>query len=81
MESFNNVLCMVTPNCYMGTIDLKDAYYTVPISNSDRKYMRFIWNEKLWENGFKFSSSCFYEITQTCIVVIAFKRPSIGDVY
>lgn len=49
MESFNNALCMVTPNCYMGIIDLKDAYYTVPISNSDRKFMRFIWNGKLWE--------------------------------
>lgn len=35
IESFNNALCMVTPNCYMGTIDLKDAYYTVQISNSE----------------------------------------------
>lgn len=51
MESFNKALRMVTPNCYMGTIDLKDAYYcnTVPISNSDRKFMLFIWNGKLLE--------------------------------
>lgn len=30
MESFNHALGMVTPNCYMDTIDLKYAYYTVP---------------------------------------------------
>lgn len=44
-----NEFIMVTPNCYMGMIDLKDAYYTIPISNSDRKFMRVIWNGKLWE--------------------------------
>ena len=49
MESFNNALCMVTPNCFMGTIDLKDAYYTVPICDSDRKFMRFIWRGQIWE--------------------------------
>lgn len=42
MESFNNVLCMVILNCYMGMIDLKDVYYIVLILNLDRKYMWFI---------------------------------------
>lgn len=39
--SFDNNLCMVsTLNCYMGTIDLEDAYFTVLILNLDRRFTR-----------------------------------------
>lgn len=51
MESFNNVLCMVILNCYMGMIDLKVVYYCniVLILNLDRIFMLFIWNGKFLE--------------------------------
>jgi len=31
----------MTPNCYMASVDLRDAYYSVPIHNDHQKYLRF----------------------------------------
>ena len=33
----------------MASVDLRDAYYTVPIHPESRKYLRFIWNDQLWQ--------------------------------
>ena len=38
---------MVTTNCFMASIDIKDAYYSVPIAPEHRKYLRFQWKGKL----------------------------------
>ena len=47
MESIQSVINMVTPNCFMASIDIKDAYYSVPIAPEHRKYLRFKWKGKL----------------------------------
>lgn len=39
----------MSPNCYMATIDLKDAYYSVSEKQSDRKYLRFISKNELFQ--------------------------------
>ena len=49
MESLNNVLDLMKQNCYMGSIDLKDAYYSINVHNDYRKFLRFIWNGQLFE--------------------------------
>ena len=33
----------------MASIDLKDAYYSVPITRKDRKYLRFLWQGNLFQ--------------------------------
>lgn len=33
----------------MASIDLKDAYYSVSVSESHRKYLRFIWKNQLFQ--------------------------------
>ena len=33
----------VRPGCFMASVDLKDAYYSVPIATEDRKYLKFEW--------------------------------------
>ena len=33
----------------MASIDLKDAYFTVPIAKNHRKYLRYLWQNKLFE--------------------------------
>jgi len=33
----------------MATIDLKDAYYSVPVNVNHRKYLRFIWKNQLFQ--------------------------------
>ena len=33
----------------MGSIDLKDAYYSIPVAPPDRKFLRFHWQGKLYQ--------------------------------
>jgi hypothetical protein len=33
----------------MASIDLKHAYYTIPIAEEQRKFLKFVWNEQLCE--------------------------------
>jgi hypothetical protein len=33
----------------MASIDLKHAYYTIPIAEEQRKFLKFVWNEQLYE--------------------------------
>ena len=42
MENLKSVIICMSPNCYMASIDLKDAYYSVSIGGPNhRKYLRF----------------------------------------
>lgn len=43
MDSLNTIIKLVEKDCYVVSIDLKDACYSVPIATSDRKYLRFFW--------------------------------------
>ena len=38
METINSILTMITPGCYMAKIDIKDAYYSIPILSEHQKY-------------------------------------------
>ena len=41
METMHSVADLIQPNCDMTSIDLKDAYYSVKISEEDAKYLKF----------------------------------------
>ncbi|XP_077128602.1 uncharacterized protein LOC143784335 isoform X4 [Ranitomeya variabilis] len=40
MESIRSTIKLLFPNCMMGGIDLKDAYYHLPIHNRYQKFLR-----------------------------------------
>jgi hypothetical protein len=46
MDTIHNVISMVRPNCYMASIDIKDAYYAVNIDQEDQKYLKFKWRSQ-----------------------------------
>ena len=48
MESLSFAVQLMRKNCYMASIDLTDAYYTVPVAPEHRKYLRFMWGGKLF---------------------------------
>ena len=48
MEMFEQSLKLVQPNMWMCSLDIKDAYYAVPIHESHQKYFTFEWNNKLY---------------------------------
>uniref|UniRef100_A0AC35F6U8 Reverse transcriptase domain-containing protein n=1 Tax=Panagrolaimus sp. PS1159 TaxID=55785 RepID=A0AC35F6U8_9BILA len=41
MEGLLNVKDLLTPGCFMAKIDLKDAYFGLPIDSKDSKYLVF----------------------------------------
>ena len=45
MESLQSVLNIIRPNCWMASVDLKDAFYTVPIHPDHQKPLKFKWQE------------------------------------
>ena len=42
METIKQVIHMVTPNCYLASLDIKDAFYTVPIYEQHKRYLKFL---------------------------------------
>jgi hypothetical protein len=51
----------------MGAIDLRDAYYSIKICPQDRKYLRFIWRNTLYQftacpNGYARNTICCWGI-------------------
>lgn len=49
LEDMRSVLNLVSKNDFMVSVDLKDAYYVVPIHHEHRKFLRFIFEEKLFQ--------------------------------
>ena len=40
---------LLQPNDWMGKIDLKDAYFVIPIWENHQKFLRFLWKDSLME--------------------------------
>ena len=43
MESIHYVINMVRQNCWMASVDLKSAFYSVPIHPNHQHYLNFFW--------------------------------------
>ena len=41
MESLQSAVNLMTKNCFMGSVDLKDAYYSVPVNRQFWKLLKF----------------------------------------
>jgi hypothetical protein len=46
MDTLTSALQLVRPGSFMASIDLKDAYYSVPIALEHQKYLSFLWQGK-----------------------------------
>jgi len=49
MDSLWTAIRLMTPSCYMASVDLKDACYSVPIAESHQKYLKFEWKNMLYQ--------------------------------
>ena len=49
MDTLETAINMMKPGCFMASIDLKDAYYSVPICIAHQKYLKFVFNTKLYQ--------------------------------
>lgn len=48
METFKDVKEILMPNDYLTSIDLKDAYFSIPIYEGHHRYLCFTWNGKFY---------------------------------
>ena len=49
MDTFRTALKLFRPGCFMASVDLKDAYYSIPIAEEDRKLLMFQWKGKYYQ--------------------------------
>lgn len=76
MEGLHTVKEIIKPGDWFVKLDLKDAYFTIPIHSSQRKYLRFMLQGKTYEfNCLPFGlSSAPWVFTKTLKPVIALLR-------
>lgn len=70
MDSLQTIIMLVTPNCFIASIDMKDAYHSIPVKSRDRKYLSFKWEDQFYEftclpNGLSCAPRQFTKILQT----------------
>ena len=49
MDSLKATITMVKENCYMGSFDLLDNFYSVPGAVNDQKYLKLSFERKLFK--------------------------------
>ena len=57
LESVEDALNLITEGFYFGSVELKDASYTIPIHQNYQKYLKLFWKEEYYQyivlnNGF-----------------------------
>lgn len=59
LEDHKTVCKLVTKDCFMATLDLKEAYFLLPIAEKDRKFLRFTFKGSLYQfNCMPFGLRC-----------------------
>ena len=48
MDTLKSAIKLMRPDCFMMSIDLRDAYYSIPITPEHRKYLKFMWRRVLY---------------------------------
>ena len=48
MDTLDTAIKLMRPGCFMTSIDLKDAYYSIPVAPECQKYLKFVWKETLY---------------------------------
>ena len=48
MDTLETALKLMTENCCMTSLDLKNPYYSIPIAKEHQKNLKFVWNSELY---------------------------------
>lgn len=67
METLRDILPLITHKCFFASLDLKHAYFSVPICREDRSWLKFSWNGLLYQftclpQGFSSSPRLFTKL-------------------
>ena len=78
MESLQSAVQLIQKDYWMAVLDLKDAYYSVPINPQHRKYLRFKFKDTLFEftclpNGLASAPRVFTKVIKPVIAILRSK--------
>ena len=49
METLKHALTLVSPNCFFCSLDLRDAYYSVHMTEKSQNFLKFEWKGQLYK--------------------------------
>ena len=49
MDTIETVINLMRPNCFMCSIDLANAYYSIPVAKDHRRFLKFEWNNQMYQ--------------------------------
>ena len=49
MDTFESAIKLIKTNCYMASVDLRHAYYSIYIAEEEQKKLRFVFNGKVYQ--------------------------------
>ena len=49
MDTLHSILTLVKKDCWMASVDLKDAYYSCQIAEEHQKYLKFFWDNQYYK--------------------------------
>jgi len=84
MHTLSSILCMIRPKMYMAKLDIKDAYYSIPIKLSDQKLLKFKHNDRLYKfvvlpNGYTGGPRKFTKAMKPPLAKLRKNKVSIAD--
>lgn len=41
MDTFESALKIISPCCFMSSVDFKNAYYSIPVATEHQKFLQF----------------------------------------
>ena len=67
MEGLSDVLNIMRPGIWMASVNLRDAYYSIPVHEEDQKSFSFAWGENYYRflclpNGYKDGPRVFTKV-------------------
>ena len=74
MESLH-VLCLIQPGVWMGSVNLKDAYYSIPVHQAYKRYFTCYWQGRFYEynrmpNGYAQAPLLFTKILKHPVAML-----------
>ncbi len=80
MDNIHTVLKLITKDCWLASLHLKDAYYRVPIHAESQKFLKFSYKGKLFPFT-AFPTKEVHKTTQAIFGHLAGQGPSNDCLY
>jgi len=84
MQTLTSILCLIEQNMYLAKLDIKDAYYSIPIHKDSQKLLKFKHDGEIYvftvlPNGYTEGPRKFTKIMKPPLAKLRKERVTIAD--